>query len=80
MGNQQSSESTRRKKIYETKPKRKENVWAFKGNFVRKEKYESFIRFYLDNYLVYKDGSYKHIDLANCLVFDDKSTECGLNY
>src|SRR5947209_14817914 len=70
MGNQQSNENTRKRVVW-VEPKLKKNARRFIGKFVRKETYESFIRFYLDNYLVYKDGSYKSIDLANCPLFSD---------
>ena len=71
MGNQQSNENIRKRRVVFVDPKMKENTRRFMGKFVRKETYESFIRFYLDNYLVYKDGSYKYIDLANCPIFSD---------
>jgi len=74
MGNEQSNENTR-KRIVRVKPKCKKDAVFFEGEVVRKETYESFIRFYLDNYLVYKDGNYKYIDLANCSSFDDSSIE-----
>jgi len=72
MGNNQSNENRNtRKRMALTKPKFKKDAWLFKGEFVRKETYESFIRFYSDNYLVYKDGEYKYIDLANCFPFNE---------
>ena len=74
MGNQQSNENIRKRVIY-IEPKLKENSVFFRGEFMRKETYESFIRFYLDNYLVYKDGNYKYIDLANCSRFNNDSIE-----
>lgn len=55
--------------------KLKENAVFFRGKFVRKEPHEDFIRFYLDNYLIYADGSYKYIDLANTF---DENIECML--
>ena len=76
MGNEQSNENrNKRIRVVRTEHKWKVNAWFFKGNFVRKETYKSFIRFYLDNYLVYKDGNYKYIDLANCSTFNIDSTE-----
>jgi hypothetical protein len=81
MGNQQSNENrnTRKRMVCIKEPEFKESALWFRGELVRKETYESFIRFYLDNYLVYKDGNYKYIDLANCSVFNDKESVFGLD-
>jgi len=78
VGNQQSNENVRtRKRIIYVEPKSKEGADLYHYEVVKKELHSSFARFYLSDYVTYKDGNYKHIDFS--IDFDNAIRIFSLN-
>ncbi|CAI2191432.1 18392_t:CDS:2, partial [Funneliformis geosporum] len=83
MGNQQSNENTRKRRIY-IKPKTKKDARIVQFKVIQRETNASFIRFNVNDYVSYKDGDYKYIDisidLANRLPVASNDIIIDLNY